>query len=1148
MIKKYFVLLFFFFLTIGHAQSPQKFTYQSIIKTSAGYLLKNQDVGLKISVLFNSSNGIAVYSEEHTVESNNNGLVTLIIGEGVSSDVFSDIDWGGGEFFLKVEVDPEGGINYTMNQTSQLLSVPYALYAENSSVNLSVIGQSYITYSGNQISANKIDASNDITGLSNVGISGDYADLTNTPTLFDGDYTSLANKPTLFDGDYANLTNTPTLFDGDYANLTNTPTLFDGDYTSLTNKPTLFDGDYANLTNTPTLFDGDYTSLANKPTLFDGDYANLTNTPTLFDGDYTSLTNNPELDDGKIYMGDSNNKSAQITVSGDVTLANTGAVTIADDAVTTAKLANIAQGSILVGGASDAPTVYDASGDGKILVGDDTDIASVAVSGDVTLANTGAVTIADDAVTTAKLANIAQGSILVGGASDAPTVYDASGDGKILVGDGTDIASVAVSGDVTLANTGAVTIADDAVTTAKLANIAQGSILVGGASDAPTVYDASGDGKILVGDDTDIASVAVSGDVTLANTGAVTIADDAVTTAKLANIAQGSILVGGASDAPTVYDASGDGKILVGDDTDIASVAVSGDVTLANTGAVTIADDAVTTAKLANIAQGSILVGGASDAPTVYDASGDGKILVGDDTDIASVAVSGDVTLANTGAVTIADDAVTTAKLANIAQGSILVGGASDAPTVYDASGDGKILVGDDTDIASVAVSGDVTLANTGAVTIADDAVTTAKLANIAQGSILVGGASDAPTVYDASGDGKILVGDDTDIASVAVSGDVTLANTGAVTIADDAVTTAKLANIAQGSILVGGASDAPTVYDASGDGKILVGDDTDIASVAVSGDVTLANTGAVTIADDAVTTAKLANIAQGSILVGGASDAPTVYDASGDGKILVGDGTDIASVAVSGDVTLANTGAVTIADDAVTTAKLANIAQGSILVGGASDAPTVYDASGDGKILVGDDTDIASVAVSGDVTLANTGAVTIADDAVTTAKLANIAQGSILVGGASDAPTVYDASGDGKILVGDGTDIASVAVSGDVTLANTGAVTIADDAVNLTTKVAGVLPIANGGTGVTNADAANSALNSLGVFTGTGTISSGNGATVTISDSNVTSSSKIFLTFTSDTDGGPYLLIICLQGHSELPPQPYKEGEHLIT
>ena len=331
---KSFFFLFFLIGALGFTQAPEKFTYQSVIKNSSGYLLKNQEIGLRISILFNSSNGMSVYSEEHSVESNSNGLVTLIIGEGVTSDVFNDIDWGNGEYYLKVEVDPEGGLNYTMNQSSQLLSVPYALYAGNTSVNLSVIGQSYITYSGNQISANKIDASNDITGLSAVAISGEYVDLANTPTLFDGDYTSLTNAPTLFDGDYANLTNKPTLFDGDYANLTNTPTLFDGDY--------------ANLSNKPTLFDGDYTSLTNAPTLFDGDYANLTNKPTLFDGDYVNLTNKPELEDGKIYIGDSDNKSAQISVTGDVSISNTGVTLIGsakvlesmlkDDAVTTVKI------------------------------------------------------------------------------------------------------------------------------------------------------------------------------------------------------------------------------------------------------------------------------------------------------------------------------------------------------------------------------------------------------------------------------------------------------------------------------------------------------------------------------------------------------------------------------------------------------------------------------------------------------------------------------------------------------------------------------------------------------------------------------------------------------------------------------------------
>ena len=705
---------------------------------------------------------------------------------------------------------------------------------------------------------------------------------------------------------------------------------------------------------------------------------------------------------------------------------------------------------------SNAPTAYNAKTDGQILVGDGTDITSVAVSGDVTLDNTGAVTIANDAITTAKLANITRGSILVGGALNAPSPLDAKTDGQILVGDGTDITSVAVSGDVTLDNTGAVTIANDAITTAKLANITRGSILVGGVSNTPTAYNAKTDGQILVGDGTDITSVAVSGDVTLDNTGAVTIANDAITTAKLANITRGSILVGGVSNTPTAYNAKTDGQILVGDGTDITSVAVSGDVTLDNTGAVTIANDAITTAKLANITRGSILVGGVSNTPTAYNAKTDGQILVGDGTDITSVAVSGDVTLDNTGAVTIANDAITTAKLANITRGSILVGGVSNTPTAYNAKTDGQILVGDGTDITSVAVSGDVTLDNTGAVTIANDAITTAKLANITRGSILVGGVSNTPTAYNAKTDGQILVGDGTDITSVAVSGDVTLDNTGAVTIANDAITTAKLANITRGSILVGGVSNTPTAYNAKTDGQILVGDGTDITSVAVSGDVTLDNTGAVTIANDAITTAKLANITRGSILVGGALNAPSPLDAKTDGQILVGDGTDITSVAVSGDVTLDNTGAVTIANDAITTAKLANITRGSILVGGVSNTPTAYNAKTDGQILVGDGTDITSVAVSGDVTLDNTGAVTIANDAITTAKLANITRGSILVGGVSNTPTAYNAKTDGQILVGDGTDITSVAVSGDVTLDNTGAVTIANDAIT-TAKLANI-------------------------------------------------------------------------------------------
>ena len=85
---------------------------------------------------------------------------------------------------------------------------------------------------------------------------------------------------------------------------------------------------------------------------------------------------------------------------------------------------------------------------------------------------------------------------------------------------------------------------------------------------------------------------------------------------------------------------------------------------------------------------------------------------------------------------------------------------------------------------------------------------------------------------------------------------------------------------------------------------------------------------------------------------------------------------------------------------------------------------------------------------VSGDITIAGTGVSTIGADTVANSMLENMTQGTVKVGGGSNAPTDLDASGDGKILVGDGTDINSVAVSGDVALANNGAVTIQSNAV----------------------------------------------------------------------------------------------------
>jgi uncharacterized protein (TIGR02145 family) len=113
------------------SQAPEKMSYQAVIRNSSDQLVKNTNVGIQISILQGSISGPAVYVERQFPTTNDNGLVSVEIGLGtVVSGIFSNIDWSNGEYFLKTETDLNGGSIYTITGTSQLLSVPYALYAK----------------------------------------------------------------------------------------------------------------------------------------------------------------------------------------------------------------------------------------------------------------------------------------------------------------------------------------------------------------------------------------------------------------------------------------------------------------------------------------------------------------------------------------------------------------------------------------------------------------------------------------------------------------------------------------------------------------------------------------------------------------------------------------------------------------------------------------------------------------------------------------------------------------------------------------------------------------------------------------------------------------------------------------------------------
>lgn len=159
--KKLLLLTAFFVCSVASAQIPQGISYQAVALNGTS-AVTNSNVGVKLSILNNSATGSVLYTETHVKMTNAQGLFNLTIGQGTpTTGTFSAINWGSGSKFLKVEMDIAGGSNYALVGTTQLLSVPYAMYAAstasvqaaalNGAGSSSLKGTSYLILDGTSV-------------------------------------------------------------------------------------------------------------------------------------------------------------------------------------------------------------------------------------------------------------------------------------------------------------------------------------------------------------------------------------------------------------------------------------------------------------------------------------------------------------------------------------------------------------------------------------------------------------------------------------------------------------------------------------------------------------------------------------------------------------------------------------------------------------------------------------------------------------------------------------------------------------------------------------------------------------------------------------------------------------------------------------
>jgi len=131
------LLIAFVLLLIGFnartQQPPQSFNYQAIARDNSGLAVTNHAISLRISIVDSIAGGNTLYAETFNTVTNQFGLFNVNIGTGnVIAGTFSNINWAVNGKWMKVELDINGGSNYLLMGNTQLVSVPYSLYAGNS--------------------------------------------------------------------------------------------------------------------------------------------------------------------------------------------------------------------------------------------------------------------------------------------------------------------------------------------------------------------------------------------------------------------------------------------------------------------------------------------------------------------------------------------------------------------------------------------------------------------------------------------------------------------------------------------------------------------------------------------------------------------------------------------------------------------------------------------------------------------------------------------------------------------------------------------------------------------------------------------------------------------------------------------------------
>ena len=164
--KHIFYLIFALLDLVSWSQAPLSIPYQCVLRNVDGSVMANTALTMTFKIHEVAATGNVVYQETHSLNSNGQGLVVCAVGSGTAvQGTFAGIQWGSGAKFMHVLMNTGSG-EIDLG-TQQMMSVPFALYSNGVSVNVSTTGDT-LSIGGNHVIVPGISVANLVYGCTDI--------------------------------------------------------------------------------------------------------------------------------------------------------------------------------------------------------------------------------------------------------------------------------------------------------------------------------------------------------------------------------------------------------------------------------------------------------------------------------------------------------------------------------------------------------------------------------------------------------------------------------------------------------------------------------------------------------------------------------------------------------------------------------------------------------------------------------------------------------------------------------------------------------------------------------------------------------------------------------------------------------------------